>query len=76
MILMVLLPLIAVAIVCALPRGGTAARWNIGKRRLSHTVRYRFKRVKLPQDWWDQFERDFAAYVDPRAARARDRERS
>jgi hypothetical protein len=76
MILLLLLPLIAVVLVCVLPRGVTADRWHRTRGRMRRTWRFRVQRVRLPHDWWEQFERDFAVYVDPRAERARDRERS
>jgi hypothetical protein len=76
MILVVLPALIAVAIVCILWRRATAGRGHRIRGRMRHALRYRLRRVRLPHDWWGQFERDFAAYVDPGAVRARDRERS
>lgn len=75
MILFLLLALTAVAVVCVIPRAGTSSRRLTNRARMHYAVRYRFRRMRLPRDWWEQFERDFAAYVDPRAARARDRER-
>ncbi len=75
MFLLVLLPLIAVAIICAVPHGGAADRWRATRGRVRQAVRYRTRRVKLPDDWWEQFERDLAAYLDPHAVRARQRER-
>jgi hypothetical protein len=76
MILMLLLPLAAVAFVCLLPRGSKVGNSQSVAARTRIALRYRFQRIKLSADWWDQFERDFAAYVDPSATRARDRERS
>jgi hypothetical protein len=91
MILLVLAPLLAVAIVCVLARVATASRGahtgervprtprppirRVVRHRLRHTLRYRLRRARLPRDWWEQFERDFAAYVDPSSVRARNRER-
>jgi hypothetical protein len=75
-LLLLLLPLTAVALVCVLPRGATASRWHRVQGRMRLALRYRVQRVRLPHDWWEQFEREFAAYVDPRATRAREQERS
>lgn len=75
MIFLVLVPLIAAALLCFLPRGAVPDRWQRTRRGIGHAVRYRFQRVRLPDNWWAQFEHDFAAYVDPGAARARDKER-
>lgn len=76
MIALVLLPLIAVAVVCVVSRRARASRGYQTRERVRHAVRSRLKRASLPRDWWDQFERDFAAYVDPGAVRARNRERT
>jgi hypothetical protein len=57
-------------------RRATAGRGHWSRGRMRRAVRYRLRRARLPHDWWAQFERDFAAYVDPGAVRARDRERS
>jgi hypothetical protein len=76
MILFLVLALTAVAVVSVIPRGAKGNRRLKNRCSVRYAMRYRFRRVRLPRDWWEQFERDFAAYVDPRAARARDRERS
>lgn len=79
MILMLLAPLIAVALVCMIPRGAPPGCRQSRQRvqgRILTAARYRIQRVKLSRDWWERFERDFAAYVDPDAVRARERERS
>jgi hypothetical protein len=75
MIFLVLVPLLAAALICLLSRGVAPARWHGTRPRLGHAARYRVQRVRLPHNWWEQFERDFAAYVDPGAARARHSER-
>jgi hypothetical protein len=75
MFLVVLLPLIAVAIVCVLFRRAPARLGCWARGRVRHALGYRLRRLRLPRDWWEQFEQDFAAYVDPAAARARERER-
>lgn len=75
MILLVLVPLVVAALVCLLPHGSVPERWQRTRRRIGHAARYRVQRARLPHNWWEQFERDFAAYVDPSAARARHRER-
>jgi hypothetical protein len=40
--------------------------------RIRHALRYRLTRVRLPTNWWEQFERELLAYQDPRVVRARD----
>ncbi len=75
MILLVLLPLVAVAILSALSCEPALERWHRMRVQLARGVRYRVKQARLPDDWWEQFERDLSAYLDPLAVRARDEER-
>jgi len=52
-------------------RATQIARW---RPRGIHLA-WRRRRTRLPNDWWEQFERDFTAYADPVAVRAREEER-
>jgi hypothetical protein len=73
---LVLLPLVVVAILTLFPPNPVIRRWHTTRARIARAIRYRTRRPKLPDDWWEQFERDLSAYLDPLAVRAREEERA
>lgn len=76
MFLVVVVPVILLAVCVALPREPILNHWRIARLRTRRAVRHRTMRFKLPEDWWEQFERDLSAYLDPQSVRARKHERS
>lgn len=76
MVPIVALVLIAVVVLTVFPPTPMIRRWHAGRARVTRAIRYRTRRPKLPDNWWEQFERDFSAYVDPLAVRAREEERA
>lgn len=76
MVLVMVVPVILLAVCVALPREPILNLFRVTRLRGRRAWRHRTMRFRLPDDWWEQFERDLSAYLDPRSVRARKHERS
>jgi len=72
--LLFLVPVFMLTLCTAVPRDPLLRHWRLTRLRAIRALRQRTMRLRLPEDWWEQFERDLSVYLDPRAVRARNQE--